>query len=332
MLNRLIICLTIALAVVPISADYFGPSWKARWILADAANQYDREKVDRAREQLRKAIAMAPDIAMDPNFWALLAKIELSDQKFDGNIQDWIKTLDNIEPEPIRRIVAINAANSLFKERRFDIAVELLDKFLPPASERTHFENNQIAYFRSVEGHDLDIALEEVELSLKKSVNEGNLDTKAWILHEQNSDAEALRYSNQAIQMVNDSLKENATKLYALVETKFNQLLAERSAKASGSSAEEDSEKTDKSEKTESEEALVAAPTKIDLKLIKSAELREEFERQFTTSSSREILKQIAVMRYHRQCILNALAKHDEALKDELWLRAFGFEDPKELF
>lgn len=365
MLNRLIVCFTIALALAPIASDYFGPSWKARWILADAANQYDREKVDLAREQLRKAIAMAPDIVMDPNFWQLLAKIELSDKKIDGNIAEWIETLNNIEPESVRRIVAYNAANSLFQERRFDIAVELLDKFMPPASQRTSTENNQIAYFRSVEGHDLDIALEEIELSLKKSVNEGNLDTKAWILHEQQSDAEALGFSNQAIQMAMKTLERDAPKMFSLVETRFVQLLAQRTAAmdspakpTSENAVEKDAAENDaagkelaKKEGAEKEVAEIkeaaeitdaaeissdAVPTiatpPLSMKLFKSGELRIEFERQFTTPRSHEALKQIAVLRYHRQCILNALKRNAEAAKDELWLKAFGFEDPKELF
>ena len=77
------------------------------------------------------------------------------------------------------------------------------------------------------------------------------------------------------------------------------------------------------SEGTKREEAAASAVEPLDKIKIRYSSVPPELLSQ--------IARTIAVMRYHRSCILEELGKFDESARDESWLELFGFNDTSKL-
>jgi Tfp pilus assembly protein PilF len=167
--NKLIIALAISLPVVPVAADYFGPATKARWMLAQAANEFDRGNVTQAQRILEAAFAKSPDLIEDKDFLRQVDRIE-TDGQADGASNLLITLLE----EKMRRIknpddraeTAFLFSTLISNRKQFDKAVQILSENLPAQAQRTPTQNNQIAYMRALAGTDLELALSEVDQAI----------------------------------------------------------------------------------------------------------------------------------------------------------------------
>ncbi|MFM8570782.1 MAG: hypothetical protein ACKOAU_04210 [Pirellula sp.] len=306
-INKLILIATISLPVAPVISDYFGPATTARWMLAEAALEFDRGNVAQAQKLLEKAYDKSEDLITDKNFWRQIERIEASEQA-DGSsnfmTQLWEKRIRAIENPQVRSEIAFVISSLLSNRKKFEDAARILAENLPPIQLRNATQNNQLAYMRALAGSDLEQALEEVELAIKELENESFLDTKGWILHRLGRNEEALEAMDKSLSMVDDAWNSNKTLAQCL--GRINELLGQVDQ---GNVDQENAEKS----------AQKSNGWGIDALLDDFPELSRRLP---------QMLDVIATMRYHRMRICEALGKTEEVHRDAAWLHAFS---PKEL-
>jgi tetratricopeptide (TPR) repeat protein len=303
--NRFLVLLLIALPTIPIFWDVFYPSSYSKWLLANAANQYDKGEVEQAQRLLRRSYDLWPEIARDANFWQQLGRIELSPESPVSNDSTWLSIVRKI-PEPEQQANAAAEVASLMLERKMHPnALAVLKEFFPAPERRSPRQNNLIAYTRALAKQDLDEALQEIDLALRRLENESFLDTKAWILHQMERNDEALEVIDRSIEMHMETLRNISA--FAPVLESMEEMLHEREKNESTTGAPSSSE----SQKTNEENAVGWAHQK----------LREKF----TWSTRLDVEYQImATLRYHRLRILEALHLTNRAEEDSRWLEAFA--------
>jgi len=209
-LSRLIVSAMVALPVAPVLLDYFGPSTYSRWLLADAANQFDQGNVKQAQESLDKAYSLSKDIVLDGNFWRQFERIENDRNATSSSTRIWEDMLGQVEDENQRVTAAMEISNLLSNRQRFEGAARILAQNLPHREERTPIQNNQLAYMRALAKVDLEDALLDVNQALVKNDNESFLDTKAWVLHQLGRDEEALPIIEKSLSMLLGKWRANS--------------------------------------------------------------------------------------------------------------------------
>lgn len=305
--NRLLVLLLIALPMIPIFSDVFYPSSYAKWLLASAANQFDRGDVEKAQRLLRRSYDLWPEIARDANFWQQLGRIELSPDSPVSSDSTWLSIVRKI-PEPEQRANAAAEVASLMLERKmYPNALSVLKEFFPAPERRSYRQNNLIAYTRALAKQDLDEALVEVDLALQRVENESFLDTKAWILHQMGRNDEALEVIDRSIEMHMETLR--SVSAFAPVLETMEEMLR-------------DSEKSELT--TESPSPSQSTPRKaIEKEGVGWA--HQKLVERFTWSTRMDVEYQImATLRFHRLRILEALHLTHRAEEDSRWLEAFA--------
>ena len=306
-LTAVIIAAACALALGPLCAGFLGPSWRARWLLAWAANEYQNGHLDEAEKSLRRAGELSSEIATDPEFWKLKFEIVFnkekpSDEAVSGLFEESMSQI-SAAPKLQQANIATYVAELFRLSRENDLAVEILDRFYAPISEREASENNTIAYFRSLTRKGLETALMEIDAALvadKKSRAEF-LDTKAWVLHGLNRDELALPFAEEAIKKLK-SQEERFSNVRQADRIAFHNLLF--------------------SDVVASEEVAIV-PNRLD-----------ELKKRFPYVNPMEIdglARKIAALRFHRACILDELGRTEESDLDYAWLDSFGFTETDKL-
>jgi len=303
-LTRLLALALIFLSIGPIAWDYIYPGAYARWLLAYAANQYDSGNIEKAQQLLSRAYELSPDISGDRNFWEQLSRIELSPDSpgLDGSI--WTQLIRRIPTPDQRADAAAVVASMMFERRMYPQAVSVMYEYFPRMKERSSLQNNLIAYARALTGQDLEEALTEVDLAIADQTNESFLDTKAWILHRMGRNAEALVEIDRSMKMLMERLRSNST-FNALLEFMEKTL----SDHPSPDPKSEPSAEGDSRPNGEQETGWAYS------------ELHEKFP--WLTRASDEY-KTLAILRYHRLKILQALELKERAEEDIRWLEAFS--------
>lgn len=351
--NRFLVLATIALPVVPVLSDYFGPSTYARWLLADAANQYDRGNVTQAQEDLQKAYDLSKDIVTDGNFWRQFERIEGDTSGPSKSSKIWEDMVGRVGDPKKRALAAFEVSNLLSNRGQFDVAAKILVDNLPPRDERNAVQNNQIAYMRSLAKIDLEEALLDANQAIQQLNDASFLDTKAWVLHQLGRNEEALPLIDESLSMLIGSLRANAKSepfVAAMVKIEEELNSSDSTALSGASDSEKAKEATEPAEpdpdpataepKANSDEAVVTAGNeqstgkKPRTKPKRStgwamAQLLEEFP-----IIARGVPSVIALptLRYHRMKIHEALGNTEAAQKDLLWLEAFSIKGTDDLY
>ena len=306
-LSPLIIISVCALALGPLCAEFLGPEWRARWILALAANQFQNEQLDDAEKTLQSAAQLSADLTTDPEFWILKLEIDLNKK----NLSQDFRSLCEEAQAQIAKSPSANRANlaylvgGLFHQRhQNELAVGVLEKFFPPISQRTAGENNSISYFRSKTKKGLETALRKIDAAL---VTDGNmqpefLDTKAWVLHGLNRNELALTFIQQAIKNEDAAIG----KLKGMNEK----------------------------DRIELQKRLFAAPRTQEAGTTTAKNMQEDLTKHLSDYSSKSLdalARRVASLRFHRACILDELGRTEESEQDYAWLDSFGFQETDKL-
>jgi len=306
-LSPLIIISVCALALGPICAEFFGPGWRARWILALAANQFQNQQLDEAEKTLQSAAQLSAALTTDPEFWILKLEIDLNKKNLNedfGTIYEEVESQIANSPTANRANLAYLVGGLFHQCHQNELAVEILEKYFPPISQRTANENNSIAYFRSKTKKGLEKALREIDAAL---VTDGNmqpefLDTKAWVLYGLNKNELALTFIQQAIK----SEEAAIGKLKGMNEK----------------------------DRIELQKWLFAAPIAQEASTSTAKNRLEGLTKRLSDYPSKPLealARRIASLRFHRACILDELGLTEESELDYAWLDSFGFQETDKL-
>jgi predicted negative regulator of RcsB-dependent stress response len=363
-LSRLIVSAMVALPVAPVLLDYFGPSTYSRWLLADAANQFDQGNVKQAQESLDKAYSMSKDIVLDGNFWRQFERIENDRNATSSSTRIWEDMLGQVEDENQRVTAAMEISDLLSNRQRFEGAARILTQNLPPREERTPIQNNQLAYMRALAKVDLEEALLDINQALVKNDNESFLDTKAWVLHQLGRDEEALPIIEKSLSMLLGKWRANSL-LEPLVtgmsdlekgwETTTSDTLA--SDTPASDTPASDTANSETASEPSAESPVIEPPQhapQIEFETVtvnpdepiqglfphlnhglgpvsttKRGWAHRELVRKYPSVSRAlpEITDLIATLRFHRMRILESLGRHEESKKDLKWLEAFSTKE-----
>ena len=302
LLNRLILAATIALPTIPVLRDYY-PGTAARWMMAQAANEFDRGNPEKAERLLDGAYSQSSDILSDPHFWQQLDRIEESDSSKNSELKSKIfdRFIRELRDTAVRANAAMSRAESLSKNKNFEAAARLLKENLPAREERNPRQNNLLAYMRALAGIELDDALLDIDRALKFDSNGSLLDTKGWVLHRLGRNEEALQILNQALEDLESNWRSNQ---------KLEQFLSRVSEIAGEGTTESDSESK-------------ALGTGLD-------QLLDEFPE--VARILPEITDVLAVMHYHRMRIYESLGKTEEMHRELRWLQLFSRKGLDEIY
>jgi tetratricopeptide (TPR) repeat protein len=295
--TRLLVVLLAALPLTPIAWDVFYPATYAKWLLADAANQYDSGNVAQAQQRLLRAYQLSPEIGLDLNFWQQLARIELSAENSVSDAAIFSMILRKMPNESQRSAVAAVIAELMIERRMYGNALAVLKEFLPSRETRNPQQNNLIAYVRSLAMEDLEEALEEIDLALKRLKNESLLDTKAWVLHQMGRHREALVEIDRGIDMLLGNLQEDPN--FAEVLDYMGTVQSEN--------------KRTNAEEVQREEKMGVGWA------------YQKLHEAFPGMAEQDIrYLNLATLRYHRWRILVALGEKARSEEDFRWLEAFA--------
>lgn len=337
----------VALPVAPVLLDYFGPSTYSRWLLADAANQFDRGNVKQAQESLEKAYNLSKDIVLDGNFWKQFERIENDRDATSSSTRIWEVMLSQVEDENQRVTAALEISNLLSNRQRFEGAVRILTQTLPEREKRTPVQNNQLAYMRALAKIDLEEALLDVNQALVRNDNESYLDTKAWVLHQLGRDEEALPIIDKSLSMLLGKWRANSMiepLLTGMSELEKSWDLHSDSPNPSDDPPSSETVEAPTAANTDTGPLQSAPPLKNDSPVPNLQEMsdatmarlsrkrgwaHEELVRKFPAVSRAlpEITDLIATFRFHRMRILEGLGLYDEAEKELRWLEAFSTKE-----
>lgn len=306
-LTAVIIVTVCTLALGPLCTGFLGPAWRARWMLAWAANEYQNGHLDEAEKTLRRASELSSEIATDPEFWKLKFEIVFNKKKpsveaVSGLFEESASQI-SAAPKLQQANLASYVAEMFRLNRENDLAVEILDRFYPPLLKREAAENNTIAYLRSLTKKGLETALLEIDAAIVADgkSREEFLDTKAWVLHGLDRDGLALPFAEEAIKKLR-SRNEQPGNIRPADRLAFHdQLFLDVVAS----------------------EETADVPNRL-----------EELKKRFSYVNPVEIegiARKIAALRFHRACILDELGRTKESDLDYAWLDAFGFTETDKL-
>jgi len=314
-LTPLIIIAVCALCLGPLFSGFFGPDWRARWMLAWAANEYQNGNPVEAEDTLKRAGEMSSLVATDPEFWNLKFDFVFNKEKpsseeisrlFEESMASIART-----PDPYHATIASWVAELFHLRQENGYAVQAMEKTYPPISKRNPVQNNAIAYFRSLAKIELETALLEINTALVSdgTSNEEFLDTKAWVLHGLKEDEKALPFAEQ-------SLKKFYAKIENFPSVRASDRLEFHAWLMFGESKTKDS--------------ALATESRVEALESKALPPAEEMKIRFSYVRPYEIdrlIKSLAALRFHRACILDELGRDEDSELDFAWLDRFGFTD-----
>ena len=321
-LTTIIIVAVCALVLGPLFAGFLGPDWRARWMLAWAANAYQNGHPEEAEETLNRASELSSQLATDSEFWKLKFDFVFNKEKTSSEAVSKLfeESLTQISRAPEYHHAAIASfVGQLFHlHRKNDLAVAVLEKFYPPISKRDAAENNTIAYFRSLTGKGLETALVEIDAALVAdgTSREEYLDTKAWVLHGLRKDDVALPFIEEAVKRLYSHIQRyNGVRMADRVEFHawlYSEVVAKTDA-------------TESADEGAVEKIInkASAPNRLD-------ELKLRFP-YINPDELDDLARKTAALRFHRACILDELGRNEESDLDYVWLDCFGFTETENL-
>lgn len=276
------------------------PTWlpieRARWKVADAANQLDAGQLDAAQRLLEEAKQLAPQLTGDTDFRRVSLPLLLARGDLPA-VVELIQSARDLEPS-----AKLAIALELFSLGVFDDVVQLLSD--PPGTDEPLGLNwlNLLAYARSLQANgDLVAARREISLVLEKFPDQpAFLDTEAWILYRSGRHLEALERIDQAI------AGTEAEAPASTVQRRRGWL-----------------ERVETPSPPAEPTPLVDSPPPP----VGSLQWRQD-QRRLDQHPQRSL----AVMRYHRLRILQAVGFEQQAVADLRWLEQRGFPADDRLY
>lgn len=349
--TRLLLSAVIALPTAPVLYDYFGPATRARWLLAEAANQFDRGEVDKAQHTLDNAFALSKDIVYDSDFWKQFERIEGNRKATADSFEIWEYVIKNVEDADQRAASAMEISQMMAKRLQFESAAKLLALHLPQFDDRTPAQQNQLAYMRALAGVDLEEALRGINVALGRVNSESLMDTKAWILYRLGRHDDALQLIDQALSTLKGKLRANSSlepivaSMDSIEEAMRTDLVpqedavkpsapdanvAPSDATASDATASEvaangqgvGDERAGSNAPSASQEQAKEVPPKP--RGWARDQLAEEYPSIFRVFG--DVSEVFVVMRYHKMRILEAMGRTQESELERRWVEAFSTE------
>ena len=288
----LIVLLTLGLVFGPV----FVPREIARWYLAAAHNAFRKKDSVLAEHYLQQSEAWDSNIKRDGDYWiAQLPKVG------SGSIDELLDLVERAVMTDSRWTHrAAEDAKILSEEYDFPHAVRALKIASLGQRPTTVKDLNELAYMRAMAGMELDEALKDIEQAIADGGPDPSLlDTKAWVLHGLKRNLEALGFMNEAIKGWEQDLAKARVTIPVpdATETQADDL------------------------------------DLLDLSPVAPVSLRQL---QADIKAARRRIGEagyvLAVMRFHRMRILEALTHTSEAAADRTWLEEHGVPVVDELF
>lgn len=297
----LIVTITLGLVFGPV----FVPREVSRWYLAAAQNAFRKKDSVLAEHYLKRAEAWDPTVIRDADYW--IAQLP------QANIQNVDQFLDLIEHAVMTdsrwRLQAFEASKMLSEEYDFQHAVRALKIASLGQRPTAPLMLNQLAYMRAQAGIELEDALKDIELAIKiDGPLPSYLDTKAWVLYGLKRNLEALGFVNKAIEG-----QEELYKKKGIAMPKPLELETSKTAEVA------DDNDLDFLEQP-------PAPVRLPSIQQRQAEIKKARRRMGDPGFD------LAILRFHRLRILEALKDPTEAVKDRRWLEERGVPIVDELF
>lgn len=317
----LIVLLTLGLVFGPV----FVPREIARWYLAAAHNAFRNKDSVLGEHYLKRSEAWDANIKRDGDYWiAQLPKVT------SHSVDDLLDLVERAVMTDSRwtqhaKVDARNLSNAY----DFQHAVRAL-KIASLGQRPTTFEDlNELAYMRAMAGIELEDALKDIDQAIALVGPEPTLlDTKAWVLYGMKHNFEAWGYANEAIKGWEEYLaKARVTIPGPLPDEPPSAPESQGASPGSSSVAAGQVPDTTAAESTEIDflESATGIVPPISLR-----------QRQQEISEARKRLGgnvfALAIMRFHRMRILEALKKANEAEADRAWLVERGVPVVDELF
>lgn len=317
-LNLAIIAIVVAIAFGPV----FIPREISRWYLAAAANAYRIDKPELAEDYLSRAKAWDPDISREGDYW--IAQMAMNNRQSDDERLALLARA--VEADPRWGAKAREVSQEFAEQLDFQRAVSALKIAFGSEPPFSSVDLNQLAYYRALAGIELEQALADVE---KAIALEGKapelLDTQAWVLHSLHRDLEALPIINDAIARVEKMVgqmgtadQDAATPTGASAHSD-SQGAAEDGAAAAEAATGQSTESFGLSEL----DGMAGAPT-IDWNKIWPQLMDIQARIQSAKQRLGPVKWNVAVIRFHRLRILEALHQTALAKIDRQWLESLG--------
>lgn len=295
----------VSATVVLVLGPVFIPREVSRWYLAAAANAYRDGERAAGRQYLERAIAWDDTVASDRDFW--IAQID------NTNSDEVLSLLKKAaETDPRSAAMAARVAQIFIEEFDYQRAVQAMKIAFSKGGPRDPQDLNLLAYLRAQAGIELDDALKDIDRALKIVPGDAALlDTKAWVLHGMKRDLEALGFANEAIE-------------------KMEEDIGRASSKPSANNERDEEKSKSQSTSPSAESQTPAAPSAPAAPLSQTEQIRK----RILAAKSRLGLEMwgLAVMRFHRLRIYEALKHPAEAKAEEQWLDEHGVPIVDELF
>jgi tetratricopeptide (TPR) repeat protein len=341
-LTWFVLLITCTVVIGPIVSEMMGKRSYARWVLAQAANDYQNGSVDAAATNLARASEISPEIAIDENYWKLRFQIVFDKEHPEPNMIEalfddasrLLKGIDDVQRSKTAKFVAWR----LKRHKRIDLAIELLEQCFPPIESRPAEDNNEIAYYRSLTKAQLELALQEIDTALKQKSEPELFDTKAWILHGLGRDEQAIKWADASIERTYEMLKKlpgnesRGMELVALFQPDSDVSVVPQEVDANSDRSKQSVvDPESNSDLDEILERLDQTRRSIEIKLADPIETIQKKFPTFDPVNIAMLAKNIAVMRFHRACILDELNRIEDSEVDYAWLDRFGFSKTNEL-
>lgn len=304
-LNKLIVLIAIAIPVLPVLLGE-GRNEVARWYIAAAVNAETLDEGD-PDALLARAIQWGDGSSISDDLW--LQRIVVALKRNPESVPDLLSEAIEEVPTIAKLARSLGAelceGGEFCKGGYFEAAVRtaLLFPTSGELSDIRHLDQlNQVAYYRSLAGTELDQALQDIETALQhlpsqqEQARAAFLDTRAWVLHGLRRHEEALVDINKCFEILNRSQSG---------------LIGLMTANADSG---DDNSRDDDAEISATESDFDASEPNS-----KTAENANNEAKRATTKE-----QSLGPIYYHRAKILEALDRFDEAEMDFQWLRSRG--------
>jgi tetratricopeptide (TPR) repeat protein len=307
---------------------------RAAWKIAAAENAMHQGDMERAEHRLQEAVAVYPDIVQESSY--RLAQSRLRSYAKDS--QQVYQSLEAFGPELQAELMRTFIEQYLV-DQEFDKAIQGLKLLVPdPDNCQNSNDLNQLAYIRALDDSELEAALGNIQraLELEKSKSPepspSLLDTRGWVLWRMGRHEEARQDLDQAIEGTYRTL---ADQLRGATSQSLWQNLPEWLVRPRDSSSDDQvkpNQDGGDSIQNQVDRQLPPIPSGVWATLGRRDQSPVLLRRMVYATLSRSPVHLIAVLRFHRARVLEALGEKEASQEDLDWIHRFGYPDDQFLF
>lgn len=320
----LIVVITLGLVFGPV----FVPREISRWYLAAAHNAFRKKDSVLAEHYLRQAEAWDANITGDVDYW--IAQLPRADLQNTDQVLDLIEKA--VMSDSRWRLRAYEEAQRLNENLDYQRAVRAL-KISNLGERPTNAEDlNLLAYTRAQACIELDAALADID----KAIDQAGplpvlLDTKAWVLYGMKRNLEALGCIQKAIDIIEKPFAKGGVTLPNPSELELPKAATPSPTETESQTKVTDADRADvaQGDSDTSDLSFLDLPPEPP-RAVSLRERQAEIRRARRRIGEAEF--NLAIMRFHRLRILEALKRKREADEDRRWLEERGVPVVDELF